>query len=258
MKLKLKLLSSVVIASAAVGFAAPSSPVPVTWLGGTPAPVAVGVSFGVPWPRGAVQKSQAFALTTADGKALPVQTWPLAFWPDGSLKWSGVATVAGPSTTGEFKLTATPSAAATDGAKISIRHSDTTYTIDTGRANFVIPMHGSNLIDAITVDQTVLTAKGKLGPVARLLPTTAATTLRKGPGEAIVLDGPFAETKESLLGFYVVDCENLDEVLGIARELAVANPGSGSYEIRPLAIFTPGGDMPELDLDGPGMPGLNR
>lgn len=106
--------------------------------------------------------------------------------------------------------------------------------------------------------QEGLTAKGKLGPVARLLPTTAATTLRKGPGEPIVLDGPFAETKESLLGFYVVDCENLDEVLGIARELAVANPGSGSYEIRPLAIFTPGGDMPELDLDGPGTPGLNR
>ena len=128
---------------------------PVTWLGGTPAPVAVGVSFGVPWPRGAVQKSQAFALTTADGKALPVQTWPLAFWPDGSLKWSGVATVAGPSTTGEFKLTATPSAAATDGAKISIRRSDTTYTIDTGRANFVIPMHGSNLIDAITVEPLI-------------------------------------------------------------------------------------------------------
>ena len=162
MKLKLKLLSSVVIASAAVGFAAPSSPVPVTWLGGTPAPVAVGVSFGVPWPRGAVQKSQAFALTTADGKALPVQTWPLAFWPDGSLKWSGVATVAGPSTTGEFKLTATPSAAATDGAKISIRRSDTTYTIDTGRANFVIPMHGSNLIDAITVDGREIARDGRL------------------------------------------------------------------------------------------------
>jgi hypothetical protein len=106
--------------------------------------------------------------------------------------------------------------------------------------------------------QEGLTAAGKLGPVARLLPTTAATTLRKSAGEAIVLDGPFAETKEQLLGFYVIDCANLDEALGIAKDLAVANPGTGSYEIRPMAIFDPGVAMPALDLDGPGVPGLNR
>jgi hypothetical protein len=106
--------------------------------------------------------------------------------------------------------------------------------------------------------QAGLTQAGKLGPVARLLPTTAATTLRKGAGEAIVLDGPFAETKEQLLGFYVVDCEDLEGALAIARDLAVANPGTGSYEIRPMAIFEPGVPMPALDLDGPGMPGLNR
>src|SRR5690606_37310354 len=57
-----------------------------------------------------------------------------------------------------------------------------------------------------------LAAAGKLGPVARLMPTTAATTLRKDQDPPLVLDGPFAETKEQLLGFYVVDCENLDEV----------------------------------------------
>ena len=45
----------------------------------------------------------------------------------------------------------------------------------------------------------------KLGPVARLLPTTAATTLRKVKGESLVIDGPFAETKEQFLGFYTVD-----------------------------------------------------
>ena len=61
--------------------------------------------------------------------------------------------------------------------------------------------------------QERLVARGKLGPVARLLPTTAATTLRKDGGEPLVIDGPFAETKEQLLGFYVVDCESLDEAL---------------------------------------------
>ena len=79
---------------------------------------------------------------------------------------------------------------------------------------------------------------GKLGPSLRLVPTTAATTLRKSD-PPLVIDGPFAETKEQLLGFYVLDCENLDEELEIARELGRANPG-GSYEIRPVRLFVPG------------------
>jgi hypothetical protein len=54
-----------------------------------------------------------------------------------------------------------------------------------------------------------------------------------------VMDGPFAETKEQLLGFYVVDCPGLDDVLEFARELGEANPG-GSYEIRPVLGFDPG------------------
>jgi hypothetical protein len=84
-----------------------------------------------------------------------------------------------------------------------------------------------------------LAKQGRLGPVARLLPTTAATTLRKDREPAVVIDGPFAETKEQLLGFYVVDCESLEEALEFARDLGNANP-SGSYEIRPLLVFRPG------------------
>ena len=80
---------------------------------------------------------------------------------------------------------------------------------------------------------------GKLGPVARLLPTTAATTLRKDRVPPLVIDGPFAETKEQLLGFYIVDCASLDEVIEIAKDLGEANPG-GAYEIRPVGAFFPG------------------
>lgn len=88
--------------------------------------------------------------------------------------------------------------------------------------------------------QKELAAAGRLGPVARLVPTTAATTVRKS-GEQLVLDGPFAETKEQLLGFYVVDCATLDEAIETARNLARANYlGVGAYEIRPIAIFHPG------------------
>ncbi len=88
--------------------------------------------------------------------------------------------------------------------------------------------------------QEKLSKAGRLGPVARLLPTTAATTLRKTKGEPLVLDGPFAETKEQLLGFYVVDCASLDEAVATAKELLQANAGVGGYEIRPLLLFRPG------------------
>jgi len=88
-----------------------------------------------------------------------------------------------------------------------------------------------------------LAAQGKLGPSLRLLPTTAATTLRKSD-PPMVIDGPYAETKEQLLGFYVIDCDDLEEALGVARELGEANPG-GAYEIRPLRLLLPGTLTPE-------------
>ncbi len=90
----------------------------------------------------------------------------------------------------------------------------------------------------LAVVQDKVAKQGRLGPVARLLPTTSATTLRKSGGEPLVIDGPFAETKEQLLGFYMVDCDTLDEALDFSRDLAKANPG-GSYEIRPVGIYRP-------------------
>ncbi|HTC96786.1 MAG TPA: YciI family protein [Bradyrhizobium sp.] len=90
----------------------------------------------------------------------------------------------------------------------------------------------------LMVVQDKLAKQGRLGPVARLLPTTAATTLRKDD-PPLVLDGPYAETKEQLLGFYVIDCKNLDEAVEVAKDLGAANPG-GAYEIRPVGLFMPG------------------
>ena len=75
------------------------------------------------------------------------------------------------------------------------------------------------------------------------MPTTAATTLRKGREEPLIIDWPYAETKEQLLGFYVVDCASLEEALETARELASANSGGGGYEIRPVHVFHAGTDV---------------
>jgi hypothetical protein len=94
------------------------------------------------------------------------------------------------------------------------------------------------VIAKLEVVQDKLRTEGRLGPVARLLPTTSATTIRKGR-EAVVIDGPFAETKEQLLGFYIVECATLEQAIETAKELGVASSTNGSFEIRPLMIFHP-------------------
>jgi hypothetical protein len=81
-----------------------------------------------------------------------------------------------------------------------------------------------------------LAAKGKLGPAVRLMPTTAATTVRMGK-TPVVLDGPFAETKEALLGFYLIDCDSLDEAIEIAK--AIGEEEKVVFEIRPVKLFLP-------------------
>jgi hypothetical protein len=91
------------------------------------------------------------------------------------------------------------------------------------------------LMSRLGVVQEKLVREGTLGPSLRLLPTTAATTLR---GQDMVIDGPFAETKEQLLGFYVIDVADLDAALTVARELHAASPSS-VYEIRPIALYAP-------------------
>ena len=79
----------------------------------------------------------------------------------------------------------------------------------------------------------------RLGPTARLMPTTTATTIRKGK-EAMIIDGPFAETMEQLLGFYVIECESLEAALETAKDLAKASGSAGAFEIRPIKFFQPG------------------
>ena len=88
-----------------------------------------------------------------------------------------------------------------------------------------------------------LNDEGQLGPAARLGATRDAFTLR-GPGNGVVIDGPFAETKEQLLGFYVVDCATREAAIAAARDLRRANP-TAVYEIRPITLYLPNTPFPE-------------
>jgi len=106
------------------------------------------------------------------------------------------------------------------------------------------------VMNRLAVVHEKLTREGKLGPSLRLLPTTAATTIRGA--QNLVIDGPFAETKEQLLGFYVVDCANEDAAIEIARDLRRVNP-SAVYEIRSVRRYLPGTALPGTETPaGPG------
>ena len=84
-----------------------------------------------------------------------------------------------------------------------------------------------------------------MGPAARLGATKGACVLR-GPGKGVVTDGPFTESKEQLLGFYVIDCADRDAAIAAARELRKPNP-TAMYEIRPVLLYRPGVAFPETE-----------
>ena len=84
-----------------------------------------------------------------------------------------------------------------------------------------------------------LRAQDRLGPVVRLMPTTTAVQLRTSSTPHVV-DGPFAETKEQLLGFYIVDCESLEAAIEVARSLPSVRT---IFEIRPVKLYVPAGNV---------------
>jgi hypothetical protein len=140
--------------------AAGSTPVTVDWLGGTPPPSAAGVTWGVPWPRGTRTREQPLTVRAADGTALPTQQWPLAFWPDGSVKWSGLALAAAAGLRGPLTVTvATPPAPATP---LTVSQDQDEVVVATGALVCRIGKHGQALIRSLLVDGREVGRDGRL------------------------------------------------------------------------------------------------
>ena len=93
--------------------------------------------------------------------------------------------------------------------------------------------------------QEIMAAYGAFGEAAEkagvllggegLQPTATATTVRVRDGETLLTDGPFAETREQLGGYYLLDCKDLDEAIGWAARIPGA--ASGSCEVRPVMDY---------------------
>jgi hypothetical protein len=83
-------------------------------------------------------------------------------------------------------------------------------------------------------------AKGVYVGASPLKNTDTATTVRKQEGKPLILDGPFAETKEQLAGYYILDCQNLDEAIEWAKKIpSRCKGGEGCVEIRPMIELPP-------------------
>lgn len=104
--------------------------------------------------------------------------------------------------------------------------------LDESAAAAASPEEAAEMHAGYDVFGAEMTGRGVLQGGERLRPTTDATTVRVSGGEVLVSDGPFAETKEQMAGFYLIDCKDLDEAIEIASKVPAA--ANGSIEVRPI------------------------
>ncbi len=158
----------------------PAQSVTLHWLDDAAPAAPDGVSWGVPWPKGAVKPGTKMRLTAANGTRVDLQTWPLAYWPDGSIKWTGHAIVTSGSAADsgaigaglrpaplQGPLTLTPLPGAEDersAAATEIKYSDDAdaFTIDTGAVRARIAKHGDAVISSLIVGNRTVAQNGHL------------------------------------------------------------------------------------------------
>lgn len=143
--------------AAARSEAADTDPVTLDWLEDGALGAAPGSTVGVPWPKGAYQQNQTFALTDASGKDVPVQSWPIAYWPDGSLKWTAHAV-----SSGSGKLTLAAGAPAAPDKLVTVDKSGGTIDISTGVITAKIGKSGSTFVKSVKRGSTEIAKDGRL------------------------------------------------------------------------------------------------
>jgi hypothetical protein len=131
----------------------------LSWLGNQEPLVASGVSWGVPWPRGTVSANQPMTAVFS-GKALPTQTWPLAYWPDGSIKWTGMSIAAAAQLSAPLQITVGKSSA--PDRPVSVRETAQRIEVATGPLLCQISRSGANLFESLLVDGREVARAGRL------------------------------------------------------------------------------------------------
>ncbi|MCD8310434.1 MAG: DUF6250 domain-containing protein [Prevotellaceae bacterium] len=153
------------------------SEVPLHWIGDTP-DLSQTISFGVPFDEGQVYPQDALQLVSAGGEEVPIETWTLASWPDGSVKWSAVAGVV-PGKSDSFTLhkAAAGVTAAAPAQTINVTESDEAITVETGVLTAYIPRSGAYLIDKLLYNGV------NVGEHARLVCSTQSQPMNEDVSE---------------------------------------------------------------------------
>jgi len=192
---------------------ATASGIDLHWLEGVP-DTTTGAAFGVPWPRGQVSAQTSFALATDSGTGVPVQSWPLAYWPDGTVKWSGHAIGADAGLASSLTLApGTPAAPAT---AVTATRQGSDIVLGNGTISVTVATRGDTIIRAISRDGQTTGSNGTLvltlqdkpddtaGPVRQTTVTGVideATIEQSGPVRAVVrLSGTYDRAGASPYG----------------------------------------------------------
>ncbi|MFC5462671.1 Tat pathway signal sequence domain protein [Massilia niabensis] len=162
--------------AATAGAAAPLA-ADLSWLEGAPA-LMTGTTFGVPWPRGALRKDQAFTL----GGATAIQSWPIAYWPDGSLKWTAHALPAQAGLADKLRLrpgAARSVANAPAGQAMTVSERPDVIVVNTGVIECIIPRQGGEIVSSIRRGGREIARSGKLVALADDQPDGSAGSTRQ-------------------------------------------------------------------------------
>lgn len=163
---------------------------PITWLDGEPpAQLSGGTTWGMPFQRGTVQDAAELSVLDNAGRAIKAQTWPLAAWPDGSLKWAGIALGATDQPAAAYSVSpypkATfdggPAAAVERSPEVTVTETEKSVTVSTGTLEMVFPRSGSALFSTLTRDGSVVAKDGRLVSLLQTgLSEGAGSTTREG------------------------------------------------------------------------------
>src|SRR3954469_199815 len=196
------LAATAVTPPAAAAAAAPAQPAAggearLHWLDGRPV-APVGCAFGVPWPSGTLSRTVPLALHAAGGAPVPVQSWPLAYWPDGSVKWTGHA-VTSAATAETFELA--PGTPAAPPTPVTVRRSPREIVLTNGTVELKIATTGPVAVPSLSRAGRVVARDGELLLRLQDQPDDDARTPRRedwtgvvergegeqsGPGRAVV------------------------------------------------------------------------
>jgi RNase P/RNase MRP subunit p29 len=129
------------------------------WLNKKPSEKA-GVSWGVPWKKGELDRNQLLTLQDSSGLEIPIQNWPMAYWPDGSVKWTGHAAVL-EEKSDSYELSIN-NEKQDSSSTLMANETDKTIEIDTGEISVTINKQGSTIIKNVRIGTKTISENGRL------------------------------------------------------------------------------------------------